>query len=74
MKDIYGNEYELYSGKVYIMKTKDFGNVAVYLPHRKENNGLYVIHYGRLRKDGILDKKSIENAVVSMGWRLEDWL
>lgn len=68
MKDIYGNEYELYSGRVYITKGKEYGNVAVYLLNYKENNGLYVIKYGRL------DKKSIEQAIVSMGWSLEDWV
>lgn len=68
MKDIYGNEYELYSGKVYVSKGKTHGNVAVYLPNSKDNNGLCVIYYGEL------DKEHIESAIISNGWTLEDCL
>ena len=67
MKDIYGNEYELYSGKIYISKGREFGNVAAYIENGK-NNGFHVIYYGKL------DKEHIENAIISNGWKLDDWL
>lgn len=67
MIDSYGNEYELYSGKIYISKGKEIGNVAVYMPN-SENNELKVIYFGTLNKN------HIEEAIVSIGWKLEDWL
>ena len=67
MKDIYGNKYELYSNNIYISKGKEIGNIAAYIPN-SENNGLKVIYFGRL------DKQHIEQAIVSMGWKIEDWL
>lgn len=67
MKDIYGNEYELYSGKIYISKGQKFGNVAAYIPTDK-NNGLHVIYYGELTDEKIKD------AITAYGWRIEDFL
>ncbi len=66
-KDVCGNTYEHYKGKVWISKGREFGNVAVFIPNYK-NNGLYVIYYGKL------DKEHIENAIICNGWKLEDWL
>lgn len=65
--DAYGNEYELYSRKIYISKGVTHGNVAAYIPG-SINNGLHVIYYGPL------SKQKIEQAIISNGWRLEDWL
>lgn len=67
LKDVYGNIYERYSGKIYISKGREFGNVAAYIPHNR-NNGLHVIAYGKLSKE------FIENSIISNGWKLEDWL
>lgn len=67
MIDNYGNEYELYSGKIYISKGKEIGNVTVYMPN-SENNELKIIYFGTLNKN------HIEEAIVSIGWKLEDWL
>lgn len=65
--DGYGHTYERYSGKVYRSKARTHGNVAVFIPGTG-NNGLYVISYGPLTP------QTIEAAITSMGWRLEDWI
>ena len=67
IKDIDGKEYELYSGKIYISKNRIYGNVAAYVPADK-NNCLHVIYSGKLTKE------NIERAIISNGWKLEDWL
>lgn len=67
MKDIYGNEYELYSGKIYVSKGKQYGNVVALIP-KSDNNRLHIIYYGEITKE------QIENAIVAMGWKVEDWL
>lgn len=72
--DIYGHKYKLYRGKIFITQDKDgVGNVAAYMPNpeadqEKINNGLFVIWYGKITD------KSIEQAIIAMGWKLEDWL
>ena len=74
IRDIYGHEYTLYSGKIYICKNeRGIGNIAAYIECEEKdkwrcNNGLHVIKYGEITDE------SIRNAIVAMGWKVEDWL
>lgn len=71
MKDVYGNIYERYAGKIYKSKGQKCGNIAAFMREYK-NNGLYVIYYGSLEQ-GTLETTA-KNAVKNMGWKPEDWL
>lgn len=69
IKDEYGNQYELISGRTYKSKG-EVGNIACYT-ESKRNNGLTVIWYGKFEQD---IRKLAARAIRANGWNESDWL
>lgn len=64
MKDLYGNEYTLFSGKTYICKKMNgYGNVSIF-----SKGKLIVLSYGKLSDE------FVKNTILLSGFRKENWL